>query len=489
MAESQLKKIVRALSASQHDYKVSTELFGQLSVEKIAKELDLEKIGAEKGAKNQPATSSQVRDEMETKIAERVESAKKAAHQLAEDERHTYNERISNLDFEGHFSEIRQAGPKAIVDLEVAMERGLAEMHTSRRKLLNTEREFNKFRQKHDLEDRTAKVSSGPDTALRCLLLIILGVIETYSNSVYLAKGNAQGLIGGITEALSFTALNLGFSIIITVFGIKQIVRKGFFSKLLGTVSILAWLAVVLAINIGLAHYREVSSTILDGAGKEVIARIIANPFGLVELESWMLFSIGALFALITLIDVITFSDIYPNYTAVQKRMDDELERYKDSFSDSIDELEEIRDEYYEDLKEIGDALTMRQRELDTIIASRTRLGSLYYSQHDQLQRSADALFSIYYGANSAARKTNAPARFNKGYTLAKMMLDTQSDFQARQAKAIKEKIEGVKQFIDEQIAKVNSVYSSGVEKFNNLDKLLPDGTNGAKETIEKPDQ
>ena len=479
MAESQLKKIVRALSVSQHDYKVSTELFGQLSVEKIAKELGLEKVGAEKGAKNQPTSSSQVRDEIETKIAERVEAAKKAAHQLAEDERHTYNERISNLDFEGHFSEIRQAGPKAIVDLEVAMERGLAEMHTSRRKLLNTEREFNKFRQKHKLEDRTAKVPSGPETALRYLLLLILGVIETYANSVYLAKGNAQGLIGGITEALSFTALNLGFSIIITVFGIKQIVKKGFFSKMLGAVSILVWFAVVIAINIGLAHYREVSATILDGAGKAVIARIISNPFGLVELESWTLFFIGSLFALITLIDVITLSDIYPNYTSVQKRMDEELERYKDAFSESIATLEEIRDGYYDDLKEIGDALTMRQRELDTIISSRARLSRLYYSQHDSLQRSADALFSIYYGANIAARTTNPPVRFNKGYILAKIMLETQADFQARQAKSIKDKIEEVKQFIDKQIANVNGVYSLGVEKFNNLDKLLPDATNG----------
>ena len=58
-------------------------------------------------------------------------------------------------------------------------------------------------------------------------------------------------------------------------------------------------------------------------------------------------------------------------------------------------------------------------------------------------------------------------------------MLETQAGFQAQQAKSIKDKIEEVKQFIDKQIANVNGVYSLGVEKFNNLDKLLPDATNG----------
>ena len=121
-------------------------------------------------------------------------------------------------------------------------------------------------------------------------------VLETYFNGTYLAKGSTQGLIGGIFEAASFAILNIGFSIILTLYLIKQVVRNGLVWKLIGIVGILAWLGVVLVINLGLAHYREVAATFAEGAGADILVRIVENPFGLIELESWMLFAIGVLF-------------------------------------------------------------------------------------------------------------------------------------------------------------------------------------------------
>ena len=91
---------------------------------------------------DQPASSSQVPDEVETSIQDKIESAKKTAHHLAENELFTYNERISNLDFEGHFAELRQAGPKAIIDIQTALQISLNDMFTRRRKLLDIENEF-----------------------------------------------------------------------------------------------------------------------------------------------------------------------------------------------------------------------------------------------------------------------------------------------------------------------------------------------------------
>ena len=41
--------------------------------EKVAKELNLEKLGAEKGTKNQPSADSQIPDEIESQIQERID--------------------------------------------------------------------------------------------------------------------------------------------------------------------------------------------------------------------------------------------------------------------------------------------------------------------------------------------------------------------------------------------------------------------------------
>ena len=46
MAESALSKLKKVVVTQQHDYKSSTELFGQFDANKVAKELDLAKAEA-----------------------------------------------------------------------------------------------------------------------------------------------------------------------------------------------------------------------------------------------------------------------------------------------------------------------------------------------------------------------------------------------------------------------------------------------------------
>ena len=73
-------------------------------------------------------------------------------------------------------------------------------------------------------------------------------------------------------------------------------------------------------------------------------------------------------------------------------------------------QLDDIKDEFQDQLNEIGNSLSGRLRELDNIISGRDRLQALYSAHHEQLQRSANALFSYYYEANRAAR-TDAPLK------------------------------------------------------------------------------
>ncbi|XOY55388.1 MAG: hypothetical protein ACMUJK_11535 [Rhodobacterales bacterium] len=56
MASSTLSKLIDTFKTPQHDTRLSTEIFGQFDVDKVAKELDLEGKGAAKGANNQPSS-------------------------------------------------------------------------------------------------------------------------------------------------------------------------------------------------------------------------------------------------------------------------------------------------------------------------------------------------------------------------------------------------------------------------------------------------
>ncbi|MDA9821092.1 hypothetical protein N9C56_00985 [Paracoccaceae bacterium] len=485
MAESALSKLVSVFKTQQHDYDINTDLFGRLDTDKIAKEIDLERLGVEKGAINQPSSSSKVGDEVEGKIKERISAAQSHAYELAENQLQTYNERISNLDFEGHFSDLRSAGPLAISDIQSQLQLGLNEMNTMRRKLLDIEREYAHFRKKNGLENRTAKVTSSARAFFGVLVVLIMLVVETWINAVFLAGGNERGLLGGIIEAASFSALNIGFSILLTIYVIKQIVRPFFLWKTLGFIGILFWLAIVLSINLGLAHYKEAAVYIFEDGGKDVLDSLINSPFGLTDPQSWILFALGLLFATITLTDIITFSDLFPGYTKLQAKWDDYQTEYKTEFQQSLEDLEEIKEDYRGNFKSIGDDLSLRSKELDKIISSRTRLSALYENHEKHLQTGAEVLFSVYYEANKSARVEPAPTRFDEPYKLEKMNLTTAGSFQPREAQSVKERVNEAKGFLEEQIKKVLEEVSKGIEQYNNLDKLDADMMNEEEKTVQ----
>jgi hypothetical protein len=479
MAESALSKLKKIFVTPQHDYKISTELFGQFDANKVAKELDLEKKGVAKGAENKPAASSQIPDDVESQISERLESAKTKANEIAENQIQTYSDRISNLDFEGHFSELRQLGPIVINEIQNKTQTGLNEMNTKRKKLLDIEKEYEHFRKKNRLEYRTAKMSSSTHNFLRILVLIIMVSVETFLNGSFLAKNNAAGILGGSFDAFSFAFINIGFSVIITIFVIKQIVRPAFIWKIIGLLGIATWIAIVLIINLALAHFRETSGTFLNGAANDVVQRLWERPLELEELKSWVLFAVGSLFAAITLADVITFSDIFPGYTKLQEKWDDEQEEYKEEFEQSLEDVTDIKEEYQDTLKKIGDDLTIRQQELDKIITGKNRLIAVYESHHEHLQRSADVLFSAYFEANKSKRTKPAPKRYDLQYKISKTKLSSGENFSSSETKKIKKKIADAKKLLDDQISEVLETVSSSIEQYNTIDKLDESRKNG----------
>ena len=472
MSDTALSKLLKSFKIAQHDYKINTELFGSLDAVKVAKELDLEKIGAEKGSKNLPNQTSQIPDEVESQISERIDAARVKANEIAENQIQTYSDRISNLDFEGHFSQLRQVGPLVINEIQTETQNSLNEMNIRRKKYLDIENEYKHFRSTNGLDNRTAKLTSPAHNFVRVLILVLMIAVETVLNGSFLAKNNAAGILGGSLDAFTFAFINIGFSVLLTVFLIKQISRPGIIFKIVGLIGVAAWFCVVMTINLGLAHFRETSGAFLDGAGNQVVQRLIERPFNLEELKSWVLFGVGTLFAAITLADVITFSDIFPGYTKVQEKWDNEQDEYKAEFENLLENITSIKDEYHDNLSKIGEDLTIRQQELDKIISGKNRLVALYSSNNEQLQRSADVLFSAYFESNKSKRTEPAPKRYDIHYRLKPLELSSGENFSSRETKQIKKKIAEAKNLLDGQISDVLAEVSQAITQLRNLDEL-----------------
>lgn len=420
---SALSRLVNGLKREQHDYRSSLEVFPALNIDKLAADMALAKTGAERGAKEEPGSATVAFDDIEIRIVERVESEKNAAHGTLLDELRTYKERLTGLDFEGRFGTIRQAAPAAVSEFRAEAAQGRDELHGLRRHLRDLEFERDEFRRRYRLK-RSARWASGGNLTVKVGILIALFVFEVFLNGFFLAKGNELGYIGGAVEAFTFALVNVGVSFLIAVMGVRELNHRNWLRKLFGLISLAAYLALMLVLNLALAHYREAAGALVSDAGHEVLVRLRTAPLAIMDVKSWLFFGLGILCSLIAFADAFLIFDPYPGYGALEKRRTSGHEAYIRRKNDLIAQLLEIRDEAIEVLEEANRDLTIRRSEHDAILEGRARLARLFAAHQSHLDRAANALLAVYREANKNARRTPPPPRFSHAYALEKFPIE-----------------------------------------------------------------
>lgn len=472
-----LNKLWENVRESNHDFRASTEVFPAIDTEKMSATLDIRAKGAENGGLDRPASAARSFDEVEQRIVGRIEEEKATSYQLLEDQFQTFEGRLRNLDFEGQFGMIRQANASSLSDFKAEVASGVDELHGLRRHLKTAEDEMVSFKARHRL-DRAAKVSSAGAQSLKISIIVFLILIEMVMNGSFLAKGSEQGIVGGITEAIVFAVLNIGSALLFAVFCVRFLVHRSILLKLLGFIGLVAYIALAIVINLALAHYREVSSTVLTGAGAEVIARLRTDPAGLAELNAWMLFAIGLLFSIIAFIDGCYLTDPYPGFAGVRKRLDAARTHYIDRKLDLIDNLRDIRDDHNAKIEEIVRDLSARRQESAAIIANRVRTVGLFTEHQNHLERAANALLTIYREANRIARTGPEPAYFTEPYALARLtpVLRTGEEWDNDK---LSRRVEAAQSELTEQIRKIGVEFEAAVEAYHRLDTLFPEADIG----------
>ncbi len=208
---------------------------------------------------------------------------------------------------------------------------------------------------------------------------------------------------------MAFAALNIGVAYLVATHAVRQVVHRAPWRKALGALGLAAYVAFALAINLALAHYREVSGTLAGDAGTAVIERIASAPFGLTDLKSWLFLAIGLLFSAVAFVDALLIHDPYPGYGEMEGRVVEAHAAYTDARADLTDRLREIRDDSMEALREAGRDLTARRAEHDAVLEARQRLARLFDAHQDHSngsgRRSSRAI------ARPTPRRARRPAR------------------------------------------------------------------------------
>ena len=134
-------------------------------------------------------------------------------------------------------------------------------------------------------------------------------------NGSFLAVGSEQGLVGGIFAALAFAALNVGGAFMAAILGARLLTHRNALLKIVGALAVVTWVCFTFLLNLALAHYREVAGEFNTEAGRNVITRLQEAPLLLNDVQSWVLFGIGLLFAVAAFADsLLLFFDPYWGY-------------------------------------------------------------------------------------------------------------------------------------------------------------------------------
>lgn len=475
--QSGIARLLSLLGQPQHSYRPTTEIFLDLNVNRVADNLNLAVNGGERGAENRPSADAETFDDVEHQVVEFVETHKQDAHSIYLEHLHTYDERLTALNFEERFAIIQQAAPESVGEFRAEAALGRDELFSLRRRLYDSEQERDDFRRRHKLA-RPARLSSQGKTLLKVGILAVLFVIEVIINGNFLAKSNPQGLLGGAVQAVSFAALNIIASFLCGLVPIRLVNRRNFFLKLIGILSAIAYLAFAIGLNLTLAHLREIPPAVNGDVGQEVMIQLLKTPLVLNDIISWVFFGIGFIFSLVAMTDGLLFTDPYFGYASLEQRCNEARAQYTEGKAELIERLREIRDAASEAMNGAARDLSVRRGEFDSIIQARGRLAQRFAEHQNHIERSCRALLAIYREANRKARTTPAPAYFARPYSMDRIVyVGTDRDETARDQ--LRQSILEAQDILNRQIQAIHEAFDEAVRSYREIDDLIPESKRG----------
>lgn len=411
-----LDDLVKRIMGSREGVLPSIQSFPPLDVEQIADELRLDSR-AKEGCENElPPTESTVEDAVELDIAAELD---RRARKSAEDYRsqlELYEGRIQRALLSSDLGvSVEAAGHNALTDFKIQASADLDHLHLARADVEGREREFEDFRKQNSLT-RLPNIVPKNEKRVRWLVLAILMVFESVVNGAYFREGSESGWIGGIWQAFTLSLFNIGGAVAYVYIFLPLLFHASRFMKCLGYLAALAYVVWLLAINLIIAHFRDLyieNSGNVDAA--DVWLRISESPLSsLTDSQSWMLAILGIGFAIIALIDAAGLWDRYRGYAAVGRRREEAIARYVADKAYCLGELAKRRDEAISAMREVIDAMRSWEFELRIASGNRATLHRNFAAFLAHLIDGYKRLLRRYYDANSRCRKTPPPARFSR---------------------------------------------------------------------------
>ncbi|MDB5579940.1 MAG: putative transrane protein [Bradyrhizobium sp.] len=271
--------------------------------------------------------------------------------------------------------------------------------------------ELSEFKAKHRLK-RAARSPSNRRVTIG--LLIILVSVEAAANSIFFEKGSDLGLLGGLWTAVCISAVNVIIAFAIGLFPMRWTKHRNFLIACLGYAFAIIGFAALTSIHAIAAHLREVTAVVGEEAALlAAIESLKANPFGLKELNSYYLFLLGMVWAIVAAQKGFSFDDPYPGYGAHFRRAEAARQTYSYEHDNLFEDLEDIKEDTVRAIDAGITLIPIFPQQAATIRAEREALKQKFRGYEAGINTAANQLLSRYRDKNRIARSTPTPQYFD----------------------------------------------------------------------------
>jgi len=386
--------------------------FPSINVDVVGRELDVLAHAERDAAEEHPSTEAEGLGGAEQRILTHVLGDINTNEARVSTALLGFRRRIDEVDLQRRLTDLGRLPNKLQDNLRELSTDTVTNLLPKRNELLKANQELEDLKSRYNLSRDPRYPES---RLLHWAFLFLFVLIETGVNAYFFAQGSDQGLVGGLMVAFFLALVDIVF---IFNFGrlIPGVLAPMPWWRLAGIAATVMSVVWILGYNLLVAHVRE-QLQLDPTAGVEAAWKSFqANPFGLHDLQSWLLFVLGLAFSVGALFDGIKWDDSFPRYGDLHRRARDLGESYRVLHRRVLDRGRSLRDQVLKEKEKQLRSAKNDQLALGNAVDVKETMIVNFRRYVTECESACNALLGIYRSANEKSRKTPCPSYFSEPF-------------------------------------------------------------------------
>ena len=399
---SEVSKLLDHLKGSRDAWRPTITLFPEVDLRQLSRDLNLETKGEQAASSFQGNLDDKGLDLVEREILDDLSRRARISTEQYAAELEGYDGRMRAAAIgQGAFVMVKAAAAEGLANFQAQAEEDRLKLEAEAARTQRVCEQFHSFSKQHQLEKSAPYVPHANKLLTDWLVIAIIFILETLLNGMFFAAGSYAGLVGGFSEALALSALNVAIAMLTGLVAIRWLRHRAMIAKLLAGFLLLLCVVAAPGLNLLIAHYREAFVAASGEAVhfRDVLGSLISAPFVLNEVRSWVLGALGLVFFGLAAWKFHGLVDPYPNYGRLARLKREALDQFIGMRSNCINVLTEHRNAAVDEMKEVVQAVEGKRHEYEQARRGRERLHQAFVDHLAAFDAAAETLVLIYLNA------------------------------------------------------------------------------------------